>query len=421
MLRQLVVVTAVVTASGSAHADNAEQEPWEIISSLDDLHLFAAATTSVDLGASAIDARSSDDAASSHRAESALAATIDASVTLPYRNSSSFARTSATAAVRYGTDGPGVSFEQHGKLRPWSFELFEIATGDRLALDVAPKLSDRPDRWRRRYNATGFDADVIFLQYIGKRFGVQFCRCDNTFDTEIQLDGDMRERRLVETSDWSPITVTLRRDGEEVGRVDFIDMDARGINGEHSGVVINTWYPRIRNLELGPIALDFAYGRSATGWSQLSVDGQVVSTITSDQLPTLSIPAAQLHVTAKLGTWTGSAGVARGMYLAQDARLVVEDRATATFATKLGETSLTASAFAARSDIWTSKTDVSRHVTGGTALGAQYPLADGWALVGNAEVARTFYASLEGDLLPRVDTAVRVDLGIHRELGNWKR
>ena len=391
------MIATLLALAGAAHADS-----------------IKSATASVDVGGSTVDA--ADDGNS---AESTLGVSGAASAVLPYRNSSSFARGTAAAAVRVGTDGPGVAFQQEAHVRPYAFELFQFELGDRIAIEQAPKLSDRPDRWRRRYDEGELDVDVIFAQWIGEHWGVQFCRCDNGFGSATQHDGDAADQHSLQTADWAPLAITRRRDGEEVARLDPMALEARGIGGDHSGVVLTTWVPRLSGLVLGPVHLDLAVGEAATGWEQATVDDQVVSTITSNDLPVMHVPAARAHVRATLGRFDASAGFDRGMYLGQDAQLVVEERGTASLGTAFGSTTVTASGFAAHSVIWTSPTESSEHVSGGGLFAVGLELPDRWQLVNQAQLARTFYATVDGDRMPRVDTAFRLDLGLHREIANW--
>jgi hypothetical protein len=378
--------------------------------------LEASAHAGVDLGATATRA---GDAGGGSTGDVAIGGSIDGSAELPYRNSSSYIRGTATAALRAGSDGPGLTLSEQARTRPYALELFQFEFAERLALDLVPRLSDRPDRWRRRYSDAGFDVDVIGVQYIGARWGAQLIRVDNGFDWERQHDGDASERRFVQTADWSPLSITRRAHGVEIGRLDLIALEARAIGGTHSGAVLTTFAPRISGLRLGPVTVDAGIGHAATGSAQLSVDNKVVSTITSDQLPTTKIPAFRLRAATTLGRFDATAGIERGMYLAMDAALVVEERATATLATELAGADVTATGFAAHSVIWTSKTDSTEHVTGGGSVAVAMGLPDRWRLVNQAELARTFYASTEGDRTPRVDTALRLDVGLHRELKNW--
>lgn len=334
--------------------------------------------------------------------------------------SASFVTTTARAMVRAdNTDGPGLTLQQAAHARPWAFELFQLELADRLALDIAPTLADRPDRWRRRYSSAGFDIDLIGMQYIGKRWGAQFMRLENGVDHEIQHDGGASVGRVVETADWSPLSFTLRRDGEETARLDPIVMEGKAIGGAHSGAVVTVYYPRVSGIPLGELKLDLAFGEAVTAATTTSVNGQVVSTITSEQLPDLHVPAGRARLYGTIGRFDASAGIERGMYLSMDAALVVEERATGSVATTVDGARLTASGFAAHSVIWTSPTESSEHVTGGGAIALELGLPDHWRLSNQAELARTFYASLEGERTPHVDTAFRFDLALHRTIANW--
>ncbi len=333
-------------------------------------------------------------------------------------HSSSFVQTTASASLRAGTGASGLTFEQAGRVRPYGLELMQFEFGDRLALDVAPSLGDRPDHWRRRYSAAGFELEVIAAQSLGTRWGAQLMRIANGFAREVQHDGDVSVGRIVETADWAPLSFTLRHDGEETSRLDPLVLEAHAIGGQHSGAVLTVFYPRITGLPLGALKLDLAVGDATVGYSQTTVNG-ATTTITSEHLPDLHVPAARARLSGSVGGFEASAGVERGMYLSMDAALVVEERATASVATTINGARLTASGFAAHSVIWTSPSASTEHVTGGGSLALDVGLADHWRLGNQAQLARTFYASLDGGRAPQVETALRFDVALHRTIANW--
>ncbi|GEM_PF-4888183 len=379
-----------------------------------------------------VDAAGVEDQAGDSQASAAIGGSVTASASSIYtpflgenldRNpgtSSSFATTTARVMARAdNTDGPGLTLQQEAHARPWAFELFQLELADRLALDVAPTLAARPDRWRRRYSSAGFDLDVIAMQYIGKRWGAQFMRLGNGVDHEVQHDGDASMDRVIETSDWSPISFTLRHGTEETARLDPIVMEGHAIGGDHSGAVVTVFYPRVTGIPLASLKLDLAYGEAVTADTTTSVNGHVVSTITSEQLPNLHVAAGRVRLSGSIRGFDASAGLERGMYLSMDAALVVEERATASLATTIDGARLTATGFGAHSVIWTSPTASTEHVTGGGAIALDIGLADHWRLSNQAQLARTFYASLDGGRLPQVDTALRFDVALHRTIANW--
>lgn len=345
--------------------------------------------------------------------------------------SSSVITGEAKAAIVADRGGPDVTVEQEAHARPYAFEVFQFELGDRLALDVEPELADRPDRWRRRYSEAGFDVELIGAQSIGRTRGWQLLRTRDGFDWERQRDGGSAAHRFVQTADWTIVSATWRDHGEEVSRLDPVALEAKAIGGNHSGAVLTTFYPRITGIPIGPMRLDAAVGRAETGWSQISagssnLDLQFGSDATPPraapahhEFPSLRVFAGRARASAKLGRIDASAGVERGMYLTMDSALAVEERATATLATTVDDVRVTASGFAAHSVIWRSKTASSEHETGGGALGVDVGLPDRWRLGGQAELARTFYATLDADRAPSVDTALRVDVGLHHQIANW--
>lgn len=401
----------VLLVAAPAHADPETEVDLDLRP--DDAAAFADAGFST--GATAL---TEDDTAGVADATVSMGAHLEGGAEWRYRNSSSYVRGQADAGVYVASDGAGLTFAQDAEVRPYALEFLQFTFADRLAFDAAPKLGDRPDRWRRRYRTAGFDVDLVGAQFIGKHVGAQFMRVDNGFAWEEQQDGADTVKRFVSTADWSPFAFTLRRDGEEVGRLDPIVLEAIAIDGAYDGVVMTELWPRLTNLEVGPVSIDAAYGRASTGWQQISVDDEVVSTITSAELPVIRTPAwrARLGLHGKV---EASAGIERNLHLTADAALVLEERASAEVRTTFGDTEVSATGFAARSKAWTSPDDSQRYVTGGGGVSIATPVRDLWTLTGNAEVARSFYASLQGERGLHVDTAVKLDLGLRREIRNW--
>lgn len=379
------------------------------------LPALATASPVLTTGAASLDAGL--DTVTDDRSDLTVGASSHGLVYIP--QSSSLLTYTADASLRGGSDGAGLSFHEEAKLRPWQFYLFQPGTGARLALDVAPSLSDRPDRWRRRYSSAGFDADIIFLHYYGAHVGVQLVNAKNGFDVEVQHDGAHAARRPIQTADWSVLAVTERDRGEEIGRLDVMAVTARAVGGTRSGVVITTWFPRLA-LPVGPLRLEAAYGSAETGSTSVEVDDKTVSQIDTHGLPHLrDVPAWYARVGWNTRSWHAKAGVERGLFVSAEAQLVIDERATATAGTRFKGVDLETTGFLARSDVWSSETSVHRHVTGGGEVTASFEVHPTWQLVNRAAVARTFYASLDGALAPQVDTAVALDIGLHHEIANW--
>jgi hypothetical protein len=337
-----------------------------------------------------------------------------------YRRSSSYARGSGQLVSGGASDGPRLSVTQEARVRPWGFEVMQLEVGEQLALDARPSLAERPDRWRRAYRGAGVDVEVIGMQWFGRRLGAQFLRIGEAWRWEQQRDDatGATVARYETRSDWAPFSFTQRRDDEELGRLDPIVMEGVAIDGPDAddGVVITTWYPRLTGLRLGGFELDAAYGRAAVGWMTQSVNGESRS-IGSDDLPALAVPAYRGRVAyhGDLGdraTASVGAGIERGMHLTADAALVVEDRASGELGVTTRRAAVRATGFAARSDVWTSPTDVTRYLTGGGGVAAQVALRGPWRLAAEAEVARSFYATLTGDRGLRAELGARVHVGV---------
>jgi hypothetical protein len=356
--------------------------------------------------------------------ELSAAAWYEASASWHYRKGlSSRADSRGAAALRLSSGEPGVSLEHQLFVRPYEFEVFQLELGNQLGVELRPALSQRPDLWRRRYSREAFQVGLVGVQYLGARVGAQLMIIEEGFAWEWQHDAadGASGRRFSTTSDWSPLAITHRKDGALDGKFDLIALEAIAIDAARDGVVMETLFARFTDVPVGPLPLHFdaAYGRGATGWSQISVDGEVVSDIGSEDLPVIDAPVGRLRLRTAIGGVEAEVAAERHLYLTFDTALALEERATARLSLPAWRGQLTGTGFAAHTELWSSPVDSEDFVTGGGSLALAYPLPDAWQLAASAEVAQSFYATIDADRALHAELAARIDVTLRRELRSW--
>jgi hypothetical protein len=107
----------------------------------------------------------------------------------------------------------------------------------------------------------------------------------------------------------------------------------------------------------------------------------------------------------------------RDAYLAIDARVVVEDRATVRFRHALGRHAVRIDGFAALTRT-TAMTERDPVATGGVTVGLDAALPEGVQLAVDLEAGRSYYARLEGDPAPVAERVARIGVALSRSFGN---
>jgi hypothetical protein len=418
-MRCLVLVSTVVAFARIAAAEPPGETQREVAVILSQDPAVTTDRGRLELDATTIAEHPLGASSSTGFADASIGASIELMRESTIGDLRSYASTGGSAALRGGSDGVGATIQQHAESQPYVGPMFPIEVSERAAWDVAPSLTDRRDRWRRRYLGAGFGFGIVGLTGMGEHWGAELVRLETTFDWERQHDGDAIAHRFVQTADLGWLAILKRHDNRLVTRWEPLAIEARGISSGQSGAIVTGWLLRVRDEPFAGGKLDVMYGPSGPGEMGVSIDQTRVSYITSTDLP-------QINIMAWRAQWSGSmAGLhtdlraEHSMYLGMDSTLVVEDRGSIAARIPFDHTQLSFGGFAARSDVWTSQTTTAKYVTGGASLGLDFDLPDQWKLTNQAEVARTFYASLEGDRVPQPDAALRIDVGLHKQLRNW--
>jgi hypothetical protein len=190
--------------------------------------------------------------------------------------------------------------------------------------------------------------------------------------------------------------------------VSVIPVDIEAEYPDGIGTDQNPTPPSSYLARLGTVDLDWPIG------DDVRLSGALAGVFSSDPLTC----ATCLPVTGKLmaswsdgaGTWT--AGAERSMHLAMDDTITIEDRASAAYARPMEHVTARAAAFAA---LTRTTADTRSVPTGGVSAGLDVRLPERVALSLDGELARSYYARLDGDPTPRPELAGVGTVRLHRD------
>ena len=97
----------------------------------------------------------------------------------------------------------------------------------------------------------------------------------------------------------------------------------------------------------------------------------------------------------------------RALYLTYDMELALEERLTGRIDRRGSTNTVALETFAARTHLWLDRDTAQSALTGGASASWNRRLGEHLDLDMSVEVARSFYASLDGDVTPRAELAVR--------------
>ncbi len=337
------------------------------------------------------------------------------SILLPTVDSDADLRLSA------GGDADGLSLSHGTRARliqlsaPGSHDmLLPFDVRYQLDRNVRPELSSRLGLLRRTYSRAGYGWTVAAGELYGWRaleMGMDVARMS-------QDTGDGVVHHTEYDFALTFFTYTRHRDdGSPELQLDLIAASgpAVAVNDGPDASVGRIDFVAARNVPLvAGLYADASVGVTGTGSfsTSTSVNGHVVSstTVMTEDLPLMSTPAASARLFGSFGGVTVSVGAARTLSLTSDVHLVLENRATGelSFAGRHNQLALTG--FAAQTELWTDKTTSQRSVTGGGAAAWTRDVGHELSLTGRVELARSFYAVLDGDPTPRPETAARASL-----------
>lgn len=203
----------------------------------------------------------------------------------------------------------------------------------------------------------------------------------------------------------------------------ILDTYSTGVSGKTQAVVTNAYFVRWTGLDLGGAYADIGIG-GITNATKLSIDNtndnKPPTTVQTEDLPPIQRLSWNAGIATQLGPVDLETRILRTGYVSLDGDMSIEDRATVTASMPLAaETKLSATAFAARTQWWTSKTDPGSHAnTGGGELALDTRLHD-FDVHAGAGVARSFYAVLDGAAADRPSLGFRSAIDIKHAIKNW--
>ncbi len=180
---------------------------------------------------------------------------------------------------------------------------------------------------------------------------------------------------------------------QHVRSVLVIDSQVHDLDRDALADTIVAWAEEGRPLA-GPLYLDYRIG-FATNTGQTTISDQ---SFVEQRHPEVTALVADGGLRLLRGPATAALRYDRSLNLSFDSLLVLEDRATARTAWSRGGHALAGEAFAARTLLWSDQ-DRRRAVTGGGAARWETALR-GFEVNGTVEMARSFYARLEGPTEP---------------------
>lgn len=165
---------------------------------------------------------------------------------------------------------------------------------------------------------------------------------------------------------------------------------------------------------LGVLAID----RTLADGVRLELDGGYVWSSERLRCRGCAPFAGVLGLTVPRGDDRWSVRATRAAYLAFDDVVTIEDRLTAGWTRSGRRHALRATAFAAATRTSAAGPDLDVEVTGGGAVAVDLGLPQGLTMTTELEVARSFYAHLDGTLAPQAEPAARLGLVVSRHFGH---
>lgn len=291
-----------------------------------------------------------------------------------------------------------------------------------------PDLSSRRQFWRRPYTRQSTGGEIGFFNP-GVAEGLMLGHVGLSFGTVEQSDGDevMRQNQFEIT--FALASYTRERELGPDFQARFLAIEALGIenlDGPDANIATID-FVRLAGVPTGlGLYIDVEGGVAASGGTltlSSSTNGEEdwSTTVTTEDLPHLSMPAGRARIHGTGASVSGAIEASRSMYLTADIELAIEERITASgrWLNRHGE--LSVQGFVSRNELWLDKETSEESLTGGVLAGWRHPLGEELTLTGSIEVARSFYASLRDDPRPRSELGVNIAATLTRHFGtSWR-
>ena len=326
---------------------------------------------------------------------------------------------SAGASLRSGTTGSEGAATLDGKLLIAHTGVLDrplLAAWVSSELGTRPALDARRDVGRAVFAGAGAGFQLgLAIQHDDRVRGAMYMNIGGT----LQAQADAR--RATYTFDIDVYYDCRLRPDARSRCLHILDTYSTGVSGKTQAVVTNAYFARWTGLDLGRAWGDIGIGAISNA-TKLSIqkDGEPEQTVQTEDLPPINVLSWNAGIATLIGPIEVEARSQRTGYVSLDGDMSIEDRASVTAALPITtRTKLSASAFAAKTHWWTSKTDAGSHAnTGGGELALDTKLHD-FAVHAGAGVARSFYAVLDGAPADRPALGFRGAIDIRHSIKNW--
>lgn len=341
-----------------------------------------------------------------------------------------------TLRLAGGGDGPGLGSSARGQARiidmgisgiPGPGSLLSLGSLDlsyQLDWHLRPSLSRRHDLLRRPYTRQEYgvamhgwrlDSGPSYYQLADIRVHTTFLEVHDPSALEPRT-----EHRI------GVAVFTMQRTRPRHAppfALDVLVVDVTGVDGSTDATVGGIDFARVRGLRLGGgLFADVAAGVSGTGTLVLgseSADGSTTSTtITTEDLPIMSTGVGHARIHGERGPLRAALEAGRSLYLTYDLELALEERVAGRLDWRGAAGALAVEAFAARTHLWLDRDTRETTLTGGASTSFRRRLTDNLDLGMSVEVARSFYAALDGDVQPHAELALRATTSMSGHFGS---
>lgn len=354
------------------------------------------------------------------------------------------------AGVRLGNTGSGAadgglagSLDERVTVCPWEYGFLDLSFDQALSWQVEPRLTDRYGLARQRYTRTSWAVSLSLFDFLNLR-DIDRSVADGDSDGGGDDDDLAALGELFSTRDervlFLPFTIRTTRTTQDAfelrevqvtvtslrwwkaqpggGRrtLDILPVEIRGVeeNGTGVGVALGTIHlGKLSGLRLGDhLELDAELGWVGAG----TMGGSSGRIDTPDPLYGTSEPIGKLGLSAAWSRVGVGVSAERSLDPTMALGLAVDERALGVVRVALGDTTVTLSGFAARTENHAADGSRFTDATYGGGATVAYALPNDFALEVSAEAAQSFYPVLDGrpvEAAPaaRAMVSLRFDLG----------
>lgn len=326
------------------------------------------------------------------------------------------------ARVSSAGGAAALSGEQWLDLCVWKSWLLSFELGHHLELGVRPGLA-APRNLRRR----AFSRETIHFTYkmidvpvpehdFRILFGAVTPRIGVLWQDDAAAAGHQQVSAVVDFDTFRWIRARTAPFADAELSVDVLKVRIQEIDNVRYALAVELVPLRLAGVRLGTPAVvldaEAGWGQATLGMSSNPANPTdlMATTITLRRVDAMT---GRLAVRGGNRALTGGVGFARTLYPTVSDEVALEDRLSASVDVPLdgARATLGVRLFGARTMVWAETGPVATDLTGGGAVEAGLDLGHSLRFTGSAEIARSFYANLDGDLAPRSELGVRA-LGV---------